>query len=147
MNEMTQKYFNMQHDHECIPVSYQHVSNLYLHPHGQTCSYLSVRHCVLQCMCLVISCVHKADDEQQFGDAVQSKTSGKVMVFWTLVSRLRGSCHMFDPLNHLLICWRGNRAEGLVQMLAAHVRERPLLPPHRGVLHHFRLRRQPVGLY
>lgn len=136
----------MQHDHECIPVSDQHVSDLDLNLHSQTFSYLSVRHCVFECMCLVISCVHKADDEQQFGDAVQSETSWQVMVFWTLVSGLRGSCHLFDPLNNFLICWRGNRAEGLIQMLATHVRERPLLPPHRGVLHHFCLRRQPVGL-
>lgn len=97
-------------------------------------------------MCLVISCVHKADDEQQFGDAVQGKTSGQVTVFWTLVSGLCGSCHMFDPLNHFIVRRRGNRAEGLLQMLAAHVRERPLLPPHRGILHHLCLRRQPVGL-
>lgn len=102
-------------------------------------------YCALVCK-RVISCVHKADDEQQFGDAVQSKTSGQVMVFWTLVSGLCGSSHLFDPLNDFLICWRGNGAEGLVQMLAAHVRERPLLPPHRGVLHHLRLGRQPVGL-
>lgn len=97
-------------------------------------------------MCVVISSVHKADDEQEFGDTVQSKTSGQVMVLWTLVSGLCGACHLFDPLNHFLICWRGNGAEGLVQMLAAHVRERPLLPPHHGVLHHLRLWRQPVGL-
>lgn len=68
------------------------------------------------------------------------------MVFWTLVSGLRGAGHLFDSLNDFLICRRGNRAQGFVQMLAAHVGERPLLPPHRGVLHHLRLWGQPVGL-
>ena len=94
----------------------------------------------------VFSCVHKADDEQQFGDTIESEASGQVMVFWTLVSRLRGARHLFDPLNHFLICRRGNGAEGLVEVLAAHVGEWPLLPPHRGVFHHLGLRRQLVGL-
>lgn len=98
------------------------------------------------CVCVVISCVHKADDEQQFGDAVQREAAGQVMVFWTLVSGLRGACHLFDPLNHFLVRRRGNRAEGFVQVLAAHVGERPLLSPHRGVLHYLGLRRQLVGL-
>ncbi len=82
-------------------------------------------------VCVVVSCVHKADDEQQFGDAVEGEASGQVMVLWTLVSGLRGACHLFDPLNHFLIRRRGNGAECLVQVLAAHVWERPLLPPHR----------------
>lgn len=90
--------------------------------------------------------IHKADDEQQFGDTVQSEASGQVMVLWTLVPRLCGSCHLFDPLNHFLVRRRGDRAECLVQMLAAHVGEWPLLPPHRGVLHRFGLGRQLVGL-
>lgn len=91
------------------------------------------------CMC-VISRVHKADDEQQFGDAVERDATGQVVVFWTLVSGLCGACHLFDPLNHFLIRRCGNGAERLVQMLAAHVGEGPLLPPHRGVFHHLRLR-------
>lgn len=95
-------------------------------------------------VCALMSCLHKADDEQQFGDAVQSEASGQV--FWTLVSRLRGAGHVFDPLDHFLICRRGNGAEGLIQMLAAHVGKRPLLAPHCGVLHHFCLWRQLVGL-
>lgn len=93
----------------------------------------------------LMSCLHKADDEQQFGDAVQSEASGQV--FWTLVSRLRGAGHVFDPLDHFLICRRGNGAEGFIQMLAAHVGKRPLLAPHRGVLHHFCLWRQLVSLH
>jgi len=93
-----------------------------------------------------MSCVHEADDEQQFGDAVESEAPWQVMVLWTLVSGLRGACHLFDPLNHFLVRRRGYRAERLVQMLAAHVGERPLLPPHRGVLHRLGLRRQLVGL-
>ena len=96
--------------------------------------------------CAVMSCVHKADDEQQFGDAVQREASGQVMVFWTLVPGLRGAGHLFDPLNHFLVRRRGDGAERLVHMLAAQVGERPLLPPHRGVLHHLGLRRQLVGL-
>lgn len=98
-----------------------------------------------ECVC-VFSCVHKADDEQQFGDTIESEASGQVMVFWTLVSGLCGARHLFDPLNHFLICRRGNGAEGLIEVLAAHVGEWPLLPPHRGVFHHLSLRRQLVGL-
>lgn len=97
-------------------------------------------------VCLCVCCVHKADDEQQFGHTVQSQASWQVMVFWTLVSSLRGAHHLFDPLNHFLVCRRGNRAEGLVQMLAAYVREWPLFPPDRGVLHNLGLRRELVGL-
>lgn len=87
----------------------------------------------------VISYVHKADDEQQFGDTVQGEASRQVMVLWTLVSGLCGACHLFDPLNHVLICRGGNGAEGLVQMLAAHVGQRPLLSPNRRVLYYLGL--------
>lgn len=88
--------------------------------------------------------VHKADDEQQFGNAVQSQASKHVMVIWT--SRLRGARHLFDPLNHIFICRRGNRTEGFVQMLAAHVWEGPLLSPHCGVLYPLGLWRELAGL-
>lgn len=96
------------------------------------------------CVCAVISCVHKADDEQQFGHAVESEAPWQVMVFWTLVPGLRGAHHLFDSLDHFLICRRGNGAERLIQVLTAHVREGSLLPPHRGVFHHLGLRGQLV---
>lgn len=106
-------------------------------------------HVCVPCVCVVIRCVHKADDEQQFGDAVEREARGQVVVvvLGTQVSGLRGSGHVFDPLDHLLVRRRGDGAERLVQVLAAHVRERPLLPPHRGVLHcRLGLRGQLVGL-
>lgn len=98
------------------------------------------------CVCVLFSCVHKADDEQQFGDAVEGEASWQVMVLWTLVPGLRGTRHLFDPLDHLLIGRRGDGTERFIQVLAADVGEWPLLPPHGGVLHSFGLRGQLTGL-
>lgn len=128
-----------------VCLSHQHLSNFHFHPKGQTlyvaslhwqpCMSTCARECACSCCeCARVSFIHKTDDEQQLGDAGQSQASWQVVVFWTLVSGLCGAGHMFDPLDHFLICWRGNRTEGLIQMLAAHVGERPLLPPDRGVL-------------
>lgn len=94
---------------------------------------------------MCVSRLHKADDEQQLGDAVEGETGRQVMVLWTLVPRLRGAGHLFDPLDDLLVSGRGHGAQRLVQVLAAHVGEGPLLPPQSGVLHPLGLRRQLVG--
>lgn len=97
---------------------------------------------------MCVCSVHKADDEQQLGDAVEGEAGRQVVVvvLRTLVPRLRGSGHVLDPLDDLLVGGRGHRAQRLVQVLAAHVGEGPLLPPQRGVLAHLGLGRQLVGL-
>lgn len=93
-----------------------------------------------------VCCVHKADNEQQLRDAVQSQASWQMMMFWSLVSGLRGAHHLFDPLNHFLICWCSNRAESFIQMLAAHMGEWFLFPPQCGVLCHLSFWRELVSL-
>lgn len=102
------------------------------------------RACV--CVCVLSSCVHKADDEQQFGDAVEGQASWQVMLLWALVPGLRGTRHLLDPLDHLLVRRRGNGTQRFVQVLAAQVGEGPLLPPHCGALGSFGLRGQLTGL-
>lgn len=94
------------------------------------------------CVCVL----HEADDEQQFGDAVQGEASGQMLMFWTLAPGLGGACHLFDPLDHLLVRGRGDGAQGLVQVLVPGVRVLPLLSSHRGVLHHFDLGGELVSL-